>query len=199
VVTHKHRHSCYCPPLFMALLLLQKKNKTGRFFVHPVFQRVRVPDIHRAYLRSNFRSGVTKRRELSARLMSVGAAPQEQKQAASLLFRIYPAVFLSFECVVSVKRDKYANVISTPYAQIIIWRKTYRYIFSSDIEMYVYLKRLLPSLPLRIRTRRGRCCPHLARTNQRTAMGEGRCHDNLAILFPACEAVAFNSREENSN
>lgn len=32
--------------------------------------------------------------------------------------------------------------------------------------MYVYLKRLLPSLPLRIRTRRGRCCPHLARTNQ---------------------------------
>lgn len=27
--THKHRHSCYCPPLFMALPL--QKQKTGRF------------------------------------------------------------------------------------------------------------------------------------------------------------------------
>jgi len=27
--THKHRHSCYCPPLFMALPL--QKKKTGRF------------------------------------------------------------------------------------------------------------------------------------------------------------------------
>ncbi len=134
--------------------------------MHPVFQCVRLPDIHRACWRSNFSSGVTKRRELAARLMSVWAAPQEQKQAASLLFRIYPAVFLSFGCVVRVTPDKYANLIPTPCAQIILWRKTYVYIFSSDIEMYVYLKRLLPSLPLRIRTRRGRCCPPLARTKE---------------------------------
>lgn len=170
-----HRGNTQAPSLLLLSAALHgaaaAKKENRPLFVHQAFQCVRVPDIHRACLRSNFRSGVTKRRELSARLMSVWAAPQEQKQAASLLFRIYPAVFLSFECVVSVKRDKYASLISTPYAQIILWRKTYRYIFSSDIEMCIW-KGFSPPF-LSALEQGGGAAVHISREQSKNGYGRG--------------------------
>lgn len=67
---HKHRHSVIVRRSSWRCRRCKKKENRP-LFVHPVFQCVRLPDIHRACWRSNLSSGVTKRRELAARLMSV--------------------------------------------------------------------------------------------------------------------------------
>lgn len=102
-----------------------------------------------------------KRCELRGCLMSVWAAPQEQKQAASLLSCILPPL----SCRLRASRVLRVRIYHPQ--NIRLEKKLGNYISSSDIEMYLYLKRLLPSLPLRSRTRRGSCCTHLARAEAR--------------------------------